>query len=143
MCTLVRIDNAQLTFSKESVFPRKRSDKDGAEGWRKESTCALKTLSFCVRLGLTEVDFSQSTQCQHSEWANSSHGERETKMNAHGVFIVVIVTDEERIIIFFAKLNVKQFSHLNFVCAPHTRRASSCNHHPAIVLKFCVFDSLK
>lgn len=31
------------------------------------------------------------------------------------VFIVVIVTDEERIIIFFGKLNVKQFSDLNFV----------------------------
>lgn len=31
------------------------------------------------------------------------------------VFIVVIVTDEERIIIFFAKLNVKQFSDLNLV----------------------------
>lgn len=29
--------------------------------------------------------------------------------------IVVIVTDEERIIIFFGKLNVKQFSDLNFV----------------------------
>lgn len=34
------------------------------------------------------------------------------------LFIVVIVTDEKRIIIFFRKLNVKQFSDLNFVaCA--------------------------
>lgn len=31
------------------------------------------------------------------------------------VFIVVIVADEERIIIFFAKLNAKQFSDLNCV----------------------------
>lgn len=37
------------------------------------------------------------------------------------VFIVVIVTDEERIIIFFAKLNVKQFSDLNFVVCVYAR----------------------